>query len=898
MDPPTSVQSLRIASWNVDGFRGRKIELKELLPRLDVDVMAIQETKVEDAHTVRIPGYLVYRRDRNRHGGGVALLVKRGIDHHMLQVPQLENMEAAAVSIRTRRYGDIAVVTCYQPPQLPLTDHDLRAVLETWPQTVAIGDFNAKSPEWHSTTTTTRGRVLLQFLQNHEDVAAYGPDGPTYYGAVGRPDVLDIALLRAIPMDADLTTHYEGATNHAPILLTLGDERRGEDTVAKRRTDWGLFRAEMQRICAPIPVIRDAADLEAAIASLETDIHTALEASTTETTERRIANYAGELPLMLQDLIRERRAAKRRATRTAHPRDKQTLNQLNRRVKAALEEHYQDSWQRHLESLNPEDRSLWTMQRALRTTRKPMPPIHGENGIVYTRYEKAEAFADSLELQCRENLLDDEDEDHADEVERRVRRYRRQPDRDDIRPATPEEVRDILRRLNPRKAPGCDQIGNRILRKLPHKGVMALLNIVNAILRLRRFPARWKKADVIFPKPGKNLTFAASYRPISLLPMMSKVAERIILTRLRESSDELRVIPDEQFAYRSGHSTEQQILRLVEHLSAGFNNRESTAAVFLDVAKAFDRVWHDGLLAKMLDFGYPVGLVKLVESFLRGRKLRAKVEGALSTYRDVEAGVPQGAVLSPHLFNIYTSDMPRTERTTVCLYADDTAITARSLNPDMAKRYLQRAVSQLEDWCNRWKVAINPEKSTGIMFSRRYQTRPQGHVKFNGEDIQWATTVKYLGVTLDRTLTWKPHVEAVTRKAKMVRAKLYPLLCRDSRLCLRNKLTLIRAVLQPQLTYAGTAWGHAAKTHLARVQAVENIALRCATGAPWFVRNSDIRRDLGFTSALEAIRERARKLFERAEIHSNPLIRNAVDYRPEEAAGRRRRPRHQLLDAG
>ncbi|XP_018576323.1 uncharacterized protein LOC108914892, partial [Anoplophora glabripennis] len=323
--------------------------------------------------------------------------------------------------------------TCYQPPYLPLTDH---VVVETWPQTVTIGDFNVKSPEWHSMTTTTRGRVLLQFLQNHEDVAAYGPDGPTYYGAVGRPDVLDITLLRAISMAADLAMHYEGATSHATILLTLGNEGRGEDTVAKRRTDWGVFRAEMQRICAPIPVIRDAADLEAVLANLEMDIHTALEASTMEKTERRIANYAGVLPLMLQDLIRERRAAKRRARRTAHPLDKQTLNQLNRKVKASLEEHYQDSWQRHLESLNPEDRSLWTMQRALRTTRKPMPPIHRENGIVYTRYEKAEAFADNLELQCRENFHADEDEDHADEVERRVRRYKRQPDRNDIRRAT------------------------------------------------------------------------------------------------------------------------------------------------------------------------------------------------------------------------------------------------------------------------------------------------------------------------------------------------------------------------------------------------------------------------------------------------------------------------------
>ena len=100
--------------------------------------------------------------------------------------------------------------------------------------------------------------------------------------------------------------------------------------------------------------------------------------------------------------------------------------------------------------------------------------------------------------------------------------------------------------------------------------------------------------------------------------------------------------------------------------------------MFLDVSKAFDRVWHDGLIVKMLNMGYPVGIVKLIRCYLHRRKLRVKVANHLSTYWTIEAGVPQGSVLSPHLFTIYTADLPRTNTTFLALYADDTAIVART----------------------------------------------------------------------------------------------------------------------------------------------------------------------------------------------------------------------------
>ncbi|KAJ8913997.1 hypothetical protein NQ315_012020 [Exocentrus adspersus] len=636
--------------------------LQEFLSRLEIDVVALQETRLAENIRTKIPGYVVYRQDRNRRGGGVAVAIKRGIDHYMLQVPQLNTIEAVAVGIRTSRYGEVAVASCYHPPGRTILEQDIEALLTVGPRVIAIGDFNAKAQDWNSRQLNPSGAALRRFLENTVDVVAIGPEEPTFDGQ-GRfaPDVLDIALLKAIPAETDITSHHEGSSDHNPVLLTMGDPTPQGDIIVKRNTDWANFRAEMQRSTA-IPQIETTDDLEAAVVSLETDIRTALERSTTETREVRQANYIDEIPLEAQQLIRDRRAARRRALRSGAPEHRRIANQLSRRVRAALDEHRQETWRRFVESLNPRDNSLWKTQKALKTRRRPVPPLHGEQGIVHTNRDKAEAFADSLELQCRENQLDDEDEEHTALMERRAMRIDQTPEDEEI------------------------------------------------------------------------------------------------------------------------------------------------------------------------------------------------LEGEKSTYRDLEAGVPQGTVLSPHLFNIYTSDLPRTDRTSMSLYADDTVLAAQSTEAATAGRYLQRATDELEEWCNRWKVAINADKSTGIIFTRRPTQRRAQEVTINGEAIQLSNNVKYLGVHLDRTMTWGHHVAETIRKAKIARARLYPLLCGESRLNLRNKLLLIKSIIQPQLTYASTAWGHACKTHLKRIQAVENIALRTAVSAPWFVRNRDLHRDLEWTPVQEVIK--------------------------------------------
>ncbi|KAJ3631881.1 hypothetical protein MTP99_012986 [Tenebrio molitor] len=288
------------------------------------------------------------------------------------------------------------------------------------------------------------------------------------------------------------------------------------------------------------------------------------------------------VPQWIVDLIRAKNLARRLAHRTGDAVDRREANRLGNEVKYALIDHRNDQWERKLESLTAEDNSIWRMAKALRSNKKPLPPIHGTRGLVFSNEEKAEAFADSLELQCRPNI-EDADVDHIERIEHQVEDILSRQIETSTTPTSPAEVRKIIGSLKVKKAPGPDNIPNKALKLLPDRVVVALTTIINASLRLCHFPSRWKKANVIFiPKPGKDPKFPQNHRPISLLSSIGKVLEKVILTRLVRVTNEKQILPDEQFGFRPQHSTSDQILHVTEFIAKSNGQRHSTGAIFLD----------------------------------------------------------------------------------------------------------------------------------------------------------------------------------------------------------------------------------------------------------------------------------------------------------------------------
>ncbi|GFW94104.1 RNA-directed DNA polymerase from mobile element jockey [Trichonephila clavipes] len=371
-----------------------------------------------------------------------------------------------------------------------------------------------------------------------------------------------------------------------------------------------------------------------------------------------------------------------------------------------------------------------------------------------------------------------------------------------------------------------------------------------------------------------------------------KLAERLILSRLNDFLATNKILISQQHGFRPQLSTSHQLLRVVEYAKSGFKEKKCTGAVFLDIQKAFDRVWHTGLLYKLIKINAPPQLILIIKSFLNNRSFAVRVNDTHSSTKQIRAGAPQGALLSPTLFNIYVNDIPKTRQTTVCLYADDTAILTQSTNKNCITHFLHKHLAELEDWYKKWKISINPGKTEAVFFSLGNSTRKPPPIHVQNHPVPWSRSVNYLGVTLDEHLSFKDHLIKINNKFRALACLYYPYFTRNSPLSIKNRLLIYTSILRPVLLYASPVWGHATKANIDRLEFSQNIMIRKLTNSPWFVRNEDLRFALNLTTVRETIKKIATKFFTNLELIENRTLRKIEIYTPDPKFNR---PRNILL---
>ena len=254
----------------------------------------------------------------------------------------------------------------------------------------------------------------------------------------------------------------------------------------------------------------------------------------------------------------------------------------------------------------------------------------------------------------------------------------------------------------------------------------------------------------------------------------------------------------------------------------------------IDLQAAFDSVWHDGLIYKLCSIGLPTYLVKLIQSYLQDRFFCVRVGSALSSLHGITAGVPQGAVLSPLLFNMYLYDLPCPNEVTIAQFADDTAVVANSYRTAAVIRKLQQAANAFTRFFHRWRIRINPSKSEACLFTRKRapRHRPQRCITIEGQQVSWSSSIKYLGMHLDKTLTYQQHIQQKIEKGEKMIRTLYPLISRNSKLNLPLKLLLFKAIFRPAICYASPVWSMCAATHILKLQRFQNKVLKMMLGVP------------------------------------------------------------------
>lgn len=216
-------------------------------------------------------------------------------------------------------------------------------------------------------------------------------------------------------------------------------------------------------------------------------------------------------------------------------------------------------------------------------------------------------------------------------------------------------------------------------------------------------------------------------------------------------------LPNTQFGFRHNHSTIHQIHRLVDKISFSLEEKLICTGVFLVVKQAFDRVWYQGLLYKLKHFPLYT-CIYLLNHILAIHHFSVRSGTILSNISKIETGVPQGAVIAPLLFNIYTADQSTTQNTIVADFADNKALLACHSDPDIAASFMQTHLDLLASWYTEWGLKLNQTKSLHSYFTLRLRECPQ--LFLNNQPLPYSQNVKYLGLTLDRRLTWAPHIRS------------------------------------------------------------------------------------------------------------------------------------------
>ena len=341
---------------------------------------------------------------------------------------------------------------------------------------------------------------------------------------------------------------------------------------------------------------------------------------------------------------------------------------------------------------------------------------------------------------------------------------------------SPIEVARILRQIKKSKTAYCGVPGI-FLDYISTPVSFAMSKLFNNIFEAGIYPEIWKLAHVVpvFKKSGLKCD-KVNFRPISILPTISKACEAVIHARLLAHCTENDIITERQAAYIKGDSTINQLLYIVNLIRTAWGQSNMVHGIFLDIDGAFDKIWHNGLLSKLNQIGIEESLLQLFASYLKGRKQTVVIDGVKSEVQDVKAGCPQGSKLGPLLFLIFINDMLKDIESEILFFADDTTLLSVGKNPEETAAMLTRDLEKIQTWSAMWKVTFKPSKSKDILFSKKqYTTEPS--IIFNNICIERVSVIKHLGVIITSTLDWSEQINYVclraNRKLSVLRSVKY-----------------------------------------------------------------------------------------------------------------------------
>ena len=786
----TKSLDLKVAFLNVCSLRRKVREVRNLIENNGIHIMCIAESWLDRSVTdgeLSIPFFRLYRRDRpDGVGGGVCIYCHESVS--VLRRPDLESDMLELLWLEVHEKKGKRLLGCYyRPPSGSVSswevlDENVAGATTVTSNIIIVGDFNVNMLEPHS-TSMQHARSFLSKFQFSNRVHS-----PTRVSR-GSSTLIDW-VLATVPGDILCNVMPCDISDHYAVMGTLSGHCPKARVLVRSRNlatiDWITeMNADLTDKLKDYSV--SAGNLDEDVVHWQTVVLGVLDKlAPCKRRNRRSERPCPWLTPELQSAVRQRNYLHRRLCKDPANDDLRQAHKQARRCARKLERQLRNKYfQKMCETTQP--RLLWrAINTATGRTRKSssvkakLIDLHSTFANVVHDPTRPATLSVPAGPPCEHSLLS-------------------------FHPVSLHDVLLLLRSIDITKATGSDDIPGVVLKNCASTLAPSLTQIFNASLECSSVPKSFKMSNVVPIFKAGDPCKATNYRPVSLLPIVSRLLEKVVQRQVVTHLTDYGYLPDSQFAYRKGHSTEDALILAVNRWQTARFNRQSTAVAFLDMSKAFDRVVHTKLIHELSLVSIHGAALAWIVDYLSDREQRVKLFSEYSQPVSCSRGVPQGSVLGPLLFTLYIRRLGHRVPISVSHqeFADDVVLDCSGPNIHTIAQDLSVAITDVSSWLTDMGLLLNPSK-TQVMFIHPRGLAPPDPIVYCGTTpLTSIAAVKYLGLEIDSNFSWSTRLAVLDARVTQLAGAMW----RNGRaLTLSARRSWLIALVRSHLTYSSTAF--------------------------------------------------------------------------------------------